>query len=203
MFILQIILLVALLLALYVVYRALMQSQSRTARLLANVAGGVFAVCVLVLALVVRPLMFDSAVITSGSMHPTLETNDRVFVGKMAYKNHDPQFGEIITFRFPAVTSGAPEDILVKRVIGVPGDTIEVRGGGVYRNGRLLDEPYIAERIQYERALITVPQGKLLVLGDNRNESDDSHIWGLLDRSRVQSQVDFRFWPLTRMGSVQ
>jgi signal peptidase I len=201
--VLQVLVMAALLLALYGVYRALMASESRATRVLAQTAGTVMAVVTCVLALVVRPMVFESAIVTSSSMMPTLLVGDRVFAGKLAYKHQGPRQGDIVTFRFPSQTPGLGEDVLVKRVIGVPGDVIEIKDGAVYRNGVRLDEPYIREPMEYDMPSLPVTKGKVFVLGDNRNESDDSHVWGLLDCRRVIGRAGMRFWPLSRMGSVK
>ena len=89
----------------------------------------------------------------------------------------------------------------IKRVIGVPGDTIAVKSNkGVVRNGKLLKEPYIAEIPLYDMKPVKIPKGRLFVMGDNRNNSNDSHAWGTLDRNRVIGKSLVRFWPLTRIG---
>lgn len=203
MFVAQMLILVVLLLALYGIYRMLMNSELPIARVVANVAGASFAVLTCVLVLFIRPMVLDSDIITSNSMRPTLRVGDRVFTNKLAYRKGMPGRGDIITFRFPSCTVGDAEDILIKRVIGVAGDTIEVRNAAVYRNGKRLDESYIKEAIQYEKPAILVPQGQLFVLGDNRNVSDDSHIWGVLDGRRVIGKATIRFWPMSRIGSVR
>ena len=201
MFSLQLVVLIVLLLVMYGIYRALMKSESRSSRVLANLAGGAFAVLACALALLLRPLVLDSAVVTSDSMAPTLRVGEHVFTDRLTYKRRDPRYGEIVSFRFPSREAGAPEEILVKRVIGLPDDTIEVKDGAVYRNDQRLDEPYIREPIQYTCSAVKVSQGKLFVLGDNRNMSDDSHVWGFLDRDRLIGRASIRFWPLSRMGS--
>lgn len=201
MFDAQFVVLVILLLMLYGIYRVFMKSESRSTRVLANIAGGAFAVLTCMMALHLRPLIMDSSVVTSDSMIPTLQVGDRVFTDRMSYKRREPRDGEIVSFTYPSRTAGAPDDILVKRVIGLPGETIEIKDGAVYRNGERLSEPYIREQIRYTYPSVKVPQGKLFVLGDNRNESDDSHIWGFLDRRRLIGRITLRFWPLSRMGS--
>ena len=203
MFAFQLIFLIALLLAMYGVYRMLMKSESRSVRLLANVIGGAMAVLTCVLALFVRPLVIETDVVTSDSMIPTLLVGDHIFVNKLAYKHREPRHGEIVLFTFPSTEPGASEDILVKRVIGLPGDVIEVRDGSLYRNDQQISEPYIREPMQYALARLRVPEGKLFVLGDNRNVSDDSSIWGFLDRGRLIGRVTIRFWPLKSMKSVK
>jgi signal peptidase I len=203
MFSFQLVILIVLLLVMYGIYRTLMKSESKGSRILANLAGGAFAVLTCVLVLFLRPLVLDSAVITSDSMVPTLQVGEHLFSDRLTYKRRDPHYGEIVTFALPSREAGAPEDILVKRLIGLPGDTILVKDGAVYRNNQRLNEPYIREPIQYAFSAVKVPPGKLFVLGDNRNVSDDSHIWGFLDRSRLIGRVTIRFWPLSRMGSPE
>jgi signal peptidase I len=202
-FIFLLIVSIALLLAMYGIYRMLMKSESRSVRLLGNIVGGAMAVLTCVLALFVRPLVIETEVVTSDSMIPTLLVGDHIFVSKLAYKHREPRHGEIVLFTFPSTEPGAPEDMMIKRVIGLPGDAIEVRDGSLYRNDHRISETYIREPMQYELAKMTVPEGKLFALGDNRNESDDSHIWGFLDRGRLIGRVTIRFWPLKSMKSVK
>jgi signal peptidase I len=100
----------------------------------------------------------------------------------------------------PPKKSGANEKF-VKRVIALPGETVEVRAGaGVFINGRRLQEPYLRELPGYWMPARVVPQGKVFVLGDNRNQSYDSHAWGFLDQESVQGVMIFRYWPVTRIG---
>ena len=203
MFIAQMIIVIVLLLVMYGVYRTLMKSESRSVRLLGNVVGGTMAVLTCVLAVFVRPMVIETDVVTSDSMIPTLLVGDHVFSDKLAYTRREPRHGEIVSFTFPSQEAGAPEDILVKRVIGLPGDAIEVRDGALYRNDHRIGEPYIRETMQYTFPEATVPEGKLFVLGDNRNQSDDSHIWGFLDRGRLTGRVTIRFWPLTTNKRIE
>jgi signal peptidase I len=92
----------------------------------------------------------------------------------------------------------------IKRVIGRPGDVIEVKNGAVYRNGHRLNEPYLLEDyIDYNTPPQKVPKGMLWVMGDNRNNSKDSHVWGLLDRNRVLGKAMIRFWPISRIGLIR
>lgn len=202
MFGLQLTIAIGLLLILYGIYRTLMHSETPAARMLGNASGAAFAIIVCVMTLFLRPMVLDSDVITSDSMKPTLLVGDRLFAEKTTYRHSMPKRGDIITFKYPSRTRGMDDDILVKRVIGVPGDTVEVKAGTVYRNDLRLKEPYIRAPVEYDMPRVLVGNGTLLVLGDNRNESDDSHVWGLLDRRRVLTRATFRFWPLSRMGAV-
>ena len=194
---------VVLLLAVYLIYRTMIKSEDSNVRLLGNVIGGGMAVMTCVLALIVRPMVLETDVVTSDSMTPTLQVGDHVFSDKLSYTHREPQYEEIVTFTFPSQEAGAQDDVLIKRVIGLPGDAIEVRDGSLYRNDHRISETYIREPMTYDLRKQTVPGGKLLVLGDNRNESDDSHIWGFLDRGRLIGRVTIRFWPLKSMKSVK
>jgi signal peptidase I len=124
------------------------------------------------------------------SMIPTLEDGEFVLVSKINYRFGDVERGDIIVFHFPM----DPEQELIKRVIGLPGDTISVQSGMVSVNGQMLDEPYIAAAPAYSGNW-TVPDGQLFVLGDNRNDSSDSHSWGFLPYEKVVGKAVVIYWP--------
>ncbi len=124
------------------------------------------------------------------SMRPTLEDGEFVLVNRLAYRFGDFQRGDIIVFRFPM----DPQQELIKRVIGLPGDTIYIQHKNVSVNGQILVEPYIAEEPAYEGSW-QVPDGYLFVLGDNRNDSSDSHSWGLLPMENVVGKAILIYWP--------
>lgn len=124
------------------------------------------------------------------SMVPTLQDGEYVLVSKLTYKLGEPQHGDIIVFKYP----GEPPQDLIKRIIGLPGDAIEVAGSNVYVNGQPLVEPYIAASPVYQGKW-NVPAGFLFVLGDNRNDSSDSHSWGLLPLDNVIGKALLIYWP--------
>lgn len=124
------------------------------------------------------------------SMNPTLQHGEYVLVSRLAYKTGVPARGDIIVFSFPM----DQKQDLIKRVIGLPGETIEIRGGEVLVNGAKLDEPYIAQSPVYNGVWI-VSEGQLFVLGDNRNDSKDSHQWGLLPIENVIGKALLIYWP--------
>jgi signal peptidase I len=124
------------------------------------------------------------------SMRPTLEDGEFILVNKLAYKFTAPKRGEIIVFRSPVT----PED-LIKRVIGLPGDRIVIREGNVYINDVQLQEPYIAAPPQYSGTW-QVAEDTLFVLGDNRNDSSDSHAWGLVPMENVIGRSLLIYWPI-------
>ena len=125
------------------------------------------------------------------SMQPTLYEGQLLVVSKLAYQWGQPMRGDIIVFHH---TQQPPEDY-VKRIIGLPGDHIEISSGTVYVNGQLLDEPYIADPVSYQGEW-DVPADSLFVLGDNRNRSSDSHAWGFVPMDVVVGRVVLRYWPL-------
>lgn len=149
--------------------------------------------------------------VPSESMAPTLQVGDRILVDKSA--NYEPQLQDIIVFRSQKqvaedgrVQEGPAEIFFVKRVIGLPGDHLEVKNGQVWRNGQPLQEPYLAEAIAYELAPQTLPQDSYFVLGDNRNASFDSHVWGAISSQDIVGQVYRISWPPERnqaLGSRQ
>jgi signal peptidase I len=124
------------------------------------------------------------------SMIPTLQNGEYILVNKLAYKTGQPNRGDIIVFRLP----GDESQDLIKRVIGLPGDTVKVSDGVVTINGEKLHEPYIAQSPLYFGEWI-VPDGSLFVLGDNRNDSRDSHQWGLLPLENVIGKSVLIYWP--------
>jgi signal peptidase I len=124
------------------------------------------------------------------SMIPTLEDGEFVLVSKINYRLGVVERGDIIVFHFPM----DPEQELIKRVIGLPGDTISVQNGMVSVNGQALNEPYIAAAPAYSGDW-TVPDGQLFVLGDNRNDSSDSHSWGYLPFEKVVGKAVVIYWP--------
>ena len=124
------------------------------------------------------------------SMRPTLEDGEFVLVSKLNYQFGEVERGDIIVFHFPM----DPEQELIKRVIGLPGDHIRVGEGAVSVNGQVLNEPYIAAAPAYPGEW-NVPDGHLFVLGDNRNDSSDSHSWGLLPAENVVGKAVVIYWP--------
>ncbi len=124
------------------------------------------------------------------SMRPTLEDVEFILVNKLSYRFGDFQRGDIIVFHFPR----NPNEELIKRVIGLPGDDIRVANGQVYVNGQLISEPYIAQSPLYSGEW-TVTEGNLFVLGDNRNNSNDSKDWGLLPFDQVVGKASVIYWP--------
>jgi len=124
------------------------------------------------------------------SMLPTLQPGEFVLVNKMAYKMGDFHRGDIVVFHY------SPQEDYIKRVIGVPGDIIEVDSEQVRVNGQVLNEPYISAAPSYE-GVWEVPVDSLFVLGDNRNQSSDSHRWGVISEQSVVGEALVVYWPLS------
>ncbi len=162
-------------------------------------------VLALALAFFIRTFVAEPRYIPSESMLPTLEIGDRLIVEKLSYYSHPPHRGDIIVFAPPPQLQeqGYLEDqAFIKRVIGLPGDTVAVIKGRVSIDRQELTETYIAEPPNYGMSPMVVPPGQLFVMGDNRNNSNDSHVWGFLPQRNIVGRACFRFWPLERFGGV-
>ncbi len=161
-------------------------------------------VLAVVLALLFKAFIFDSRVVPSTSMLPTIEIGDRIIVSKLSYLgSKEPQRGDIVVFTPPEELNEKYD--LVKRVIGLPGDTLEVKDGLVYINGVALEEDYILEAPDYSYGPVTIPQGQYFMLGDNRNNSKDSHMWNypFIDREAIIGKAIFCYWPISRIGVLR
>lgn len=154
-------------------------------------------------------------VVDGSSMRPTFATGDLLIVNKLAYSSFniawlpwseneawrpfgDPSPGDVVVFHFP----GSTDKDFIKRVIATPGQTVQVKGGALYVDGTLIDEPFIADAPRYDYGPEVVPEGQIFVLGDNRNNSYDSHSWGMLDRDEIIGRAEFRYWPPGELGRV-
>jgi signal peptidase I len=132
------------------------------------------------------------------SMEPTLHTGEFVIVNKITSKLGEAKRGDIVVFHYPR----NPEQEYIKRVVGLPGDEIDIRNGEVFVNGQLLDEPYIKAPPAYQGSW-TVSQDALFVLGDNRNNSSDSHNWGEVSFDLIIGKAIFVYWPPTEWGVIE
>ncbi len=135
--------------------------------------------------------------VQSVSMEPTLQEGQYLIISKISYRFHAPERGDIIVLRPP---NGDADSLpYIKRLIGIPGDEVEVRNGRVWVNGTVLNESYISGPPTYSGAW-TLGADEYFVLGDNRNNSSDSHAWGPLHRDQIIGKAVFRYWPLNRFG---
>lgn len=135
--------------------------------------------------------------VEGSSMEPSLHDGEFVVINRLAYRWANPDRGEIIVFNFPL----DPERRFIKRIIGLPGDTISVHQGTVFVNGIALDEPYIYAAPQYDGEWV-VEEGHYFVLGDNRNNSSDSQNWGSLEAEDIIGKAVVIYWPITDLGII-
>jgi signal peptidase I len=159
----------------------------------------------LILALLVRTVVAEPRYIPSDSMVPTLQVGDRLVVEKISYRLHPPQRGDIIVFDPPSQLQSqgyGKDQAFIKRIIGQPGQTVAVQNGKVYLDQQPLQEAYIAEPPDYIMPPVTVPPDMFFVMGDNRNNSNDSHVWGFLPRQNIIGRAWWRFFPFDRVGQV-
>jgi signal peptidase I len=194
-------------------------------------------VAVVLVFCILRPFVVQAFYIPSTSMLDTLRVNDRILVNKFIFFFREPQVGDVIVFDAPPQATNEKKDF-IKRVVGVAGDRIAVHDGHLYRNGVPIDEPYIKERpfyawpegidpdfqvilrpggqpVKVENNEVKVPEGYLMVFGDNRNDSNDSHKWDapdatgtwrnapFLPRENVLGKAFCIFWPPPRWGLIR
>jgi signal peptidase I len=174
-----------------------------------------------VIAFTVKSLVAQAFYIPSESMVPTLRVGDRVLVSRLSYRLHDPRRGDIVVFTSPfngqrerrsiaervlhsvlesiGLRQPSTEDF-IKRVVALPGETVEGREGKVYINGRELREPYLTEAAVGDFKPRVVEKGQLWVMGDNRNRSSDSRVFGAIAERKVVGRAIVRIWPVGRLG---
>lgn len=178
----------------------------------------------MLLAFGIQAFVAEARFIPSGSMEPTLQVNDRLIIDKLTYQFRAPQRGDIIVFHPPPAlrqqtdSQGQPlyKETLIKRVIGVPGDRLELKNGAVYRNNVKIQEHYVAHQAltsihicpePLSQSFLALPQvvpaHHYLVLGDNRLNSHDSRCWGLVPHADLLGRAVFRYWPVQRLGRLQ
>jgi signal peptidase I len=176
----------------------------------------VILIAVVLCTVVLRSFVVQSFYIPSGSMLPTLQIGDRIIVNKLSYKLHDPHRGDIVVFARPPLEDQEYAD-LVKRVIGLPGETISSKNGKVYINGKKLDEPWLPPGPDsYTGALpggdahpqfdlpgpVKIPAGEYFVMGDNRMNSEDSRFFGPIPKSLIVGRAVAVVWPLSHFKGL-
>jgi signal peptidase I len=155
----------------------------------------------LAVALVVRGFLIQAFYIPSESMVPTLVKNDRVLVNKLSYKLHDVHRGDIVVFKAPEGAATAQVKDLIKRVVGLPGETIEGRNGNIFIDGKPLDEPYLPPDVRSrDFPPEKIPPKKIYVLGDNRQDSRDSTFFHAVEESAIVGRAFVKIWPLNDLG---
>jgi signal peptidase I len=159
------------------------------------IAGGA-----LLVAFIIKTFLLQAFYIPSLSMAPTLKVNDRVLVNKLSYDLHDVHRGDLVVFESPPNEGSQTKD-LIKRVIGLPGETVESREGQIYINGQVLEEPYLGPDVTTgPLEKVTVPPEHLWVMGDNRPNSRDSRFFGAIPESLVIGRAFMRVWPVTAIS---
>jgi signal peptidase I len=152
-------------------------------------------------AILIVVFLYQPVKVEGTSMLPELRDQERIFVNKFVYRIEKIERKDIVVFWFPKDQTKS----YIKRVIGVPGDTVEIRSGRVYVNGGLLDEPYIDSKFIDSGSFHPprhVEPGQYYVLGDHRNQSNDSRLWGLVPEKSIYGKAVFRYWPMSKMGTL-
>lgn len=158
----------------------------------------IIVVAALALALLIQQFLVKPFVIPSESMVPTLVQGDRVLVNRFTYRFGDPRRGDVVVFQSPLST-----DDYIKRVVAVGGDTVAVRDGRLYVNGASQDEPYLNDELMADDfAEVTVPPGACFVMGDNRNNSGDSRVFGPIPKDTILGKAFAIYWPLGRLRGL-
>lgn len=154
------------------------------------------AVAVFIVMFVVQPVKVEGT-----SMQPRLVDQERIFVNRFIYRFSEIHRGDVVVFWYPRDTAKS----FIKRVIGLPGDLVEIRRGQVLVNGARIDEPYLRPEYRDRESFgrVIVPPGHYFVLGDHRNSSNDSRNWGFVPRELIYGKAIFSYWPVSRIGLVE
>ncbi|MGI8990535.1 MAG: signal peptidase I [Bryobacteraceae bacterium] len=155
-----------------------------------------------VLAVVLIVFIYQPVKVEGTSMMPALTDQERIFINKFTYRFGigNIERGDMVVFLYPL----DPSKSYIKRIIGLPGDSVEIDNGTVVVNGKDLEEPYVPEdyRDRVSRQRVVVPMGNYYVLGDHRSSSNDSRAWGFVDRQYIYGKAVFVYWPMDKMGSL-
>ena len=155
----------------------------------------------LLLAFIVIVFLYQPVQVEGTSMMPRLENHERIFINKFVYRFEPIRRGDIVVFWYPL----DPSKSYIKRVVGLPGETGAIRDGRVYVNGKGLREPYVPpaylDRQSYPPTV--VEPNRYFVLGDHRESSNDSRVWGAVDRAYIYGKAVFVYWPFSQFGSLE
>lgn len=153
-----------------------------------------------VLALFIRYFIVELYLVDGPSMRPTLQSQERLVVNKFVYRFRAPERNDILVFKYPQDQSRD----FIKRVIAIPGDTIEIKNGRVFVNQQLLNETYILSQTRGDYPLTTIPEGHIFVMGDNRNNSEDSRFAdvGFVPYDLIKGKAVMVFWPIDHLKTL-
>ncbi len=155
-----------------------------------------------VVALFIIHFLFRTFYIPSGSMIPTLQVKDYILVNEFIYRFNEPKRGDVVVFR-PPESANAGEKEFIKRIVGLPGETLSVQDGQVFINGEPLDEPYVKNLPDYFLPPVKIPEDYYYMLGDNRPSSADSHVWGGVPRKNFIGKAVLIILPPRRAGVLK
>jgi signal peptidase I len=153
----------------------------------------------IVIAVLINLFLAQATRVYGHSMEPNLHTDQRLVVEKVTYRLRSPRRGDVVVLRMP---ERGPE-LLIKRVIALPGETISISNGSVFVDGQRLEEPYLARETKGNMVSLTVPEGHVFVMGDNRGASNDSRVFGAVPLDQVVGRAWFSYWPLDALGFVR
>ena len=183
----------------------------------------ILVIVALIVAVLIKTFLVQAFFIPSGSMNDTLLEGDRVMVNKLAYRFGDPARGHVVVFDSPmnpeadgetifgalvrhvaeSLGLSSPDSALIKRIVAVGGETIEIRDNRVFVDGTALDEPYLKEgSFMPDFGPLTIPEGQVFLMGDNRSSSSDSRVFGPIDESEIVGRAFVRVWPPSRWGGL-
>jgi signal peptidase I len=155
------------------------------------------------LAVILIVFIYQPVKVEGTSMMPALTDQERIFINKFTYRfgSGNIERSDLVVFFFPLDHTKS----YIKRVIGLPGDTVQIDYGSVYVNGQRLNEPYVPEEYRDRQSLspVIVPANNYFVLGDHRSSSNDSRAWGTVDRNYIYGKAVFVYWPLDKMGRLR
>ena len=150
---------------------------------------------------IVIVFLYQPVKVEGNSMMPELADQERIFINKFIYRFENIQRGDVVVFWYPL----DPAKSYIKRVVGLPGETVQLVNGDVYVNGRRLIEPYVPSEYRDRQSLgpVRIPPGEFFVLGDHRTSSNDSRVWGTVERRLIYGKAVFVYWPVGQLGILR
>jgi signal peptidase I len=170
--------------------------------LLPDVRSWLRDICVsLAIAGIVIVFLYQPVKVEGNSMLPELTDQERIFINKFIYRFESIQRGDVVVFWYPL----DPAKSYIKRVVGLPGETVQLVNGEVFVNGKRLFEPYVPSEYRDRQSLapVRIPQGEFFVLGDHRTSSNDSRVWGTVERKLIYGKAVFVYWPVEQLGILR